>query len=233
MKVLVVKDFEKFQHYKDRNPPWIKLHYSSLSSYEITSLSDAAQGQLWKFWLLASRHGNRIPYDVRFLKREIKPSGQLKLSELLASGLLAVCEQNASGVLSLARADAPSRETETEGETETETETAATAAGRQMLLASLPEPSRRHAMAAAIAQFAQGMDLPPGTGIPTSAHIDSAALDVMATISPGLVSPKVFRKFLLRTIRGEDDHPPVRPHAVANGRSLNDRFMEPETHDAL
>lgn len=212
---LAVKNFEKFQHYKDRNPPWIKFHFSTLSDYAITSLSDAAQGQLFKFWLLASRHDNRIPNNPTWLRREIKANGPLKLKELLASGLLELREHDASGSLSLTRADAPSQEAEVEKEGETEKEkTTATARevspGRQMLIASLPEPSRRHAMTAAIAQYAQGMDLPPGSGIPTGKQLDSTALDVMATVGPGQVSPKLFRKFLLRTMRGEDDQPRTR-----------------------
>ena len=31
MKNLTIKNWHKFQHYKDRNPPWIKLHYEILT----------------------------------------------------------------------------------------------------------------------------------------------------------------------------------------------------------
>src|SRR5690606_19747530 len=31
---LTVKNFERFQHYKDRNPPWIKLYNDLLDDYE-------------------------------------------------------------------------------------------------------------------------------------------------------------------------------------------------------
>ena len=96
---LAVKDFEKFQHYKDRNPPWIKLYASVLSNYVITSLPDAAQGQLFKLWLMASRHENKIPYDLRFIRQEIKPTGRLFITELIASGLIAVCQHDASTTL--------------------------------------------------------------------------------------------------------------------------------------
>jgi len=34
MQFLAVKNFERFQHYKDRNPPWIKLHAAVLDDYE-------------------------------------------------------------------------------------------------------------------------------------------------------------------------------------------------------
>lgn len=68
---LVVKDFEKFQHYKDREPPWIKLHRSILRNYEFLQLPETAQLHLIKIWLLASQIGNKIPNDDDFIAREI------------------------------------------------------------------------------------------------------------------------------------------------------------------
>lgn len=125
---LEVKDFEKTQHYKDRHPPWIKLYYSDLSDYEITQLPDAAQAQLFKLRLVASRHDNRIPYDLRFIRREIKPTGKLYIEELLASGLLAVCQQDASDLLASDKKNASTvlapraRSRETEGNVVTPTQ---------------------------------------------------------------------------------------------------------------
>lgn len=117
---LVVKDFEKFQHYKDREPPWIKLHRSLLRNYEFIQLPETAQVHLIKIWLLASQIGNKIPYDTEFIAREIsakesdliqnlfqifsagflvklKKNGRkpLKQKEKPASGALATCKQNA------------------------------------------------------------------------------------------------------------------------------------------
>jgi hypothetical protein len=114
---LAVANFSKHQHYKDRNPPWIKFHTSTLSNYAIASLPDAAQGQLFKLWLVASRHDNRIPYDLKFIKREIRANGRLYIRELIASGLLELCEQDASTALA---PRARSRESEVETETETD-----------------------------------------------------------------------------------------------------------------
>lgn len=207
MQYLEVKDFDRFQHYKDRHPPWIKLHYTSLSNYEITSLPDAAQGQLWKFWLLASRHGNRIPYDAKYLRREIKPSGRLYLRELLASGLLAVCKHDASAPLSLARADARSREAE--GETEAERETdlpRARPAGRDLVLAHL-SASRRHAMEASMALWERGEDLPAKAPRrpPTPAELDKAYRDVAASIDPGTITAAAVRGFIARAMAREPD----------------------------
>ena len=33
-----VKNWDEFQHYKDRNPPWIKLHNHLLDDYEFEML---------------------------------------------------------------------------------------------------------------------------------------------------------------------------------------------------
>lgn len=83
---LVVKDFEKFQHYKDREPPWIKLHRSLLRNYEFLQLPETAQLHLIKIWLLASQIGNKIPNDDAFIAREIGADN----SELIRNKLLII-----------------------------------------------------------------------------------------------------------------------------------------------
>ncbi len=64
MKTFSVKNFERFQHYKDRSPPWIKLYNELLDDYSFACLDDAAKFHLIAIWLLASRTDNRIPYDA-------------------------------------------------------------------------------------------------------------------------------------------------------------------------
>jgi hypothetical protein len=44
--VLHGKNFEQFQHYKDRNPPWIKLWTRLLDDYEFNELSKENQRDL-------------------------------------------------------------------------------------------------------------------------------------------------------------------------------------------
>ncbi len=63
MDYLAVRNWGTFQHYKDRNPPWIKLHTSILDDYEFQHLPDGAKWQLLLLWALAARKDNRIPYD--------------------------------------------------------------------------------------------------------------------------------------------------------------------------
>lgn len=64
---LVVENWGKFQHYKDRNPPWIKLHTSLLDDYDFQRLPGNAKWQLLLIWLVAARQDNRIPDDREWL----------------------------------------------------------------------------------------------------------------------------------------------------------------------
>ncbi len=49
-----VKNWEKFQHYKNRKPPWIRLYRDLLDDPEFFELSGAAVKHLLMFWLIAS-----------------------------------------------------------------------------------------------------------------------------------------------------------------------------------
>jgi hypothetical protein len=83
-----VKDFDKFQHYKDRAPPWIKLYNSTLDSYEFAKLSDAARFHLLAIMLLASRSGNKIPYDPVWVSGRINSTEPVQLDVLVDAGFL-------------------------------------------------------------------------------------------------------------------------------------------------
>src|SRR5688500_4578177 len=90
VRVLVVKNFEHFQHYKDRRPPWIKLYNAVLEDYAFLSLSDASRGHLMLLWLLASRHDNRIPYDRKYIAQALQSKSRIDFDALVASGLVSV-----------------------------------------------------------------------------------------------------------------------------------------------
>ena len=126
MKHFRVKNFERFQHYKDRSPPWIKLYNELLEDYEFSQLPDAAKMHLIGIWLLASRSDNRIPYDAKWVAARINATEPVKLDVLRASGFIEVdAEQDASNVRqSPEQVDRPEREGETERETEGEGEVA-------------------------------------------------------------------------------------------------------------
>ena len=49
-----VKNWHEFQHFKDRRPPWIKLHRGILDQRDINAISDRSFRVLVGLWLLAS-----------------------------------------------------------------------------------------------------------------------------------------------------------------------------------
>jgi DNA-binding transcriptional ArsR family regulator len=52
---ITVPNWDKFQHYKDRVPPWIKLHLEILDKPEIDALTHAQMGVLIRVWALYAR----------------------------------------------------------------------------------------------------------------------------------------------------------------------------------
>lgn len=114
-----VKGWSKFQHYKDRNPKWIKLYTDLLDDLEFHSLPDASRALAPCIWLLAARYGHdgELPSLARmaFLLRRTQQEILDALKPLIAQGFV----EPASGLL--ARPEQPAilekeRETETEAE---------------------------------------------------------------------------------------------------------------------
>lgn len=88
MKYLRVKNWEDFQHYKDRSPPWIKLHRDLLRDYDFLCLQDASKLHLMLIWLLASQLDNKIPADQEYIKKQIGVKGDIDFNELILNGFL-------------------------------------------------------------------------------------------------------------------------------------------------
>lgn len=53
---LIPKNWSTFQHYKNRKPPWIKLHRALLDDYAFACLPLASQALAPRLWLLASEY---------------------------------------------------------------------------------------------------------------------------------------------------------------------------------
>ena len=104
----------KYQHYKHRNPPWIKLHASTLEDYDFGRLQDASKMHLCAIWLLASRTGNKIPWDPEWVAKRINATAEVDLASLQDAGFIELIDV-ASKVLATCKQSALS-------ETETETE---------------------------------------------------------------------------------------------------------------
>ena len=113
-----VRNWEKFQHYKDRQPPWIKLYNQLLTDYEFSCLQDASKAHLIGIWLLASQMNNVMPNDPKWIAQRINATGKIDLKPLIDGGFLRV-EHDASETLADCKQNA-CLETETETETETD-----------------------------------------------------------------------------------------------------------------
>jgi hypothetical protein len=123
--LLQPKNWAVFQHYKDRCPPWIKLHRDLLNDRAYMRLPIASKAIAPMLWLLASESKDGVfdgSLDELVFRLHITPKEyQDGVKPLIdndffnvVSGVIAECKQVAIP------------ETETEGETETETKKKAT-----------------------------------------------------------------------------------------------------------
>ena len=90
-----VRNWEEFQHYKDRDPAWIKLYNRLLDDYAFGLLPDSRKWHLIGIFLLASRHNNRIPCDPQWLARQIGAASPVDLAQLERAGFIARVEDAA------------------------------------------------------------------------------------------------------------------------------------------
>jgi len=122
--LLQPKNWAVFQHYKDRSPPWIKLHRNLLINRDFVTLPTASKALAPMLWLLASEGKDGV-FDATFEELQFRlyiskkdyDDGLKPLIDkgffVVASGVLAECYQDAS----------PEREKETETETKKEKKT--------------------------------------------------------------------------------------------------------------
>jgi hypothetical protein len=124
-KFFSVVNFERFQHYRERTPPWIKLYNELLDDYAFGQLPDAAKLHLVLIWLLASRSNNCLPFDPRWIAKRISATEKVDLTRLLSSGFIQA--RDSEPLASCLQDARPEREGEEETETEAETDSSADA----------------------------------------------------------------------------------------------------------
>jgi hypothetical protein len=124
--ILRPRNWKSFQHYKDRSPPWIKLHRDLLNNFDFARLPLASKALAPLLWLLASESENgEINLSSEALAFRLHVD-----SKTLADGLKGLIDMGffelASDVLAERLQPAiPEREREAEREAEAETETEA------------------------------------------------------------------------------------------------------------
>lgn len=107
---LRVVNRDKFQHYKKRNPPWIKLYRTVITGEDgqlddFLTLDEGEQWQLVRIWVLASQcEDGLLRNDEKWIRRAIRSERPVPLARFLNEGWL---EEVASTVASTALAEPP------------------------------------------------------------------------------------------------------------------------------
>lgn len=70
MKKLRIKNWDKYQHYKDRNPTWFKLHKSMITSRDWVMLDNDGRALMIALMMMACQFEDAlIPYDEEYVCR--------------------------------------------------------------------------------------------------------------------------------------------------------------------
>ena len=118
-----IKNFEKFQHFKDRSPPWIKLYRDILDDPDWHELDPEAAKVLVMLWLIASEDETKQGNLPEMKKLAFRLRIEQKRLEKLCIKLSHWLEQtDISTISERYQTDAPETETE-EYKPETEKET--------------------------------------------------------------------------------------------------------------
>jgi len=115
-RLMRVKNWAQFQHFRDRRPPWIKLYRDLLDDMEWHTLDPEAAKALVMIWLLASEDEGNVP-DIKTLAFRLRAS-ETKIN-LIISKLSHWLEHDDITVISEGyQVDSPETERETERERE-------------------------------------------------------------------------------------------------------------------
>jgi hypothetical protein len=126
---IVPRNWRDFQHYKDRNPPWIRLHRGLLDNKDFQRLPVASRALAPMLWLLASESVDGVinadPDDLAFRLRSTEKEISVALRPLLEKQFFVVVQDASTTLAECLRGAVP--ETEAEAETSQSTETEAEA----------------------------------------------------------------------------------------------------------
>ena len=109
-----IKNWAKFQHFKDRKPPWVKLYRDLLDDKEWHKLDPKAAKTLVSLWLIASESDGYLP-DIETLSFRLR-TGEQEIKEALLALSHWLIYDDICLISSRHRDDAPETETETETE---------------------------------------------------------------------------------------------------------------------
>ena len=120
---LIPKNWDNFQHYKHRSPPWIKLHKNLLDDMAFQRLPIASKAIAPMLWLLASESHDGVihksPEEIAFRLRMTEKEVISSIKPLIDNGFFI----EDSNVLAKRLQDATTEKRQSRVETEKETET--------------------------------------------------------------------------------------------------------------
>src|SRR5262245_29991548 len=112
--MLAVKNYKKFQHFKDRRPIWIKLYRDLLEDMEWHDLEPKAAKALVMIWLIASENEGRLPETKKLAFRlRLSETEMLSLLDSLSHWLT---QDHNDTISNCYRDDIPEEETDTDTE---------------------------------------------------------------------------------------------------------------------
>lgn len=111
-----VRNWSKFQHYKNRNPPWIKLHVELLSSEDWVSLDDASKLLAIVCMVIASKNDGHVPDNPEYIQRVAYLCRKPNIKPLIECGFLENLQAGASESKQKITTACPEKEGETEKE---------------------------------------------------------------------------------------------------------------------
>jgi hypothetical protein len=117
-----IKNWTKFQHFKDRRPPWVKLYRDILDDLEWHELDPLAAKVLVMLWLIASENDGCIP-DNKTLAFRLRLT-EVKTKEIIIKLSHWLEQDDINAISEGYQSDRPERETETEIKKETKREIA-------------------------------------------------------------------------------------------------------------
>lgn len=103
---LRVRNWEKFQHYKNRRPPWVRYHVEMLDDHELLSFNYGTQLIYDRLLLLAARTDNNIPNDQKWISGQTlvdQDTTAAALESLLDAGFLSIAETKRAASTVIAR----------------------------------------------------------------------------------------------------------------------------------
>lgn len=92
MRKLRIKNWDEYQHYKDRDPSWIKLHVRILSSEDWVMLDDASKLLAIVCMVLAAGRKGDVPDNPDYIKRVAFLNKRPNLKPLIECGFLEILQ---------------------------------------------------------------------------------------------------------------------------------------------